>query len=143
MKALKTHDLTKQTGLKRETLRFYEEQGLLPEPPRSSGGYRLYPPETVQRLGFIRQAQRVGFTLREIGELMSLYEQGVECGELKSRADRKIDEISEKIEALQAMRQVLTDFRSACDCDDHAACETAIDGFFVGGCCEIKKGGSE
>lgn len=64
--------LATKAGVNLETVRFYERRGLLPKPPRSTSGYRLFPPEAAQRLRFIRRAQELGFSLKEIWELLSL-----------------------------------------------------------------------
>lgn len=64
--------VAKQVGIGVETVRFYERQGLIEDPPRTSLGYRQYPPDTVERLRFIRRAKDLGFSLGEIGELLGL-----------------------------------------------------------------------
>ena len=72
-----------------ETVRFYEREGLLPKPKRSAAGYRLYPPDTVKRLQFIKQAKQLGFTLSEINELLSLRASSrANCGHVRARAER-------------------------------------------------------
>ena len=72
MKALTIGHLAKEAGVNLETVRYYERRGLLPRPPRSPSGYRLFPAESRKRLRFIRRAQELGFSLREIRELLSL-----------------------------------------------------------------------
>src|SRR3989442_10720788 len=72
MKSLTIGRLAKQAGVNVETVRFYERRGLLPKPPRSASGYRLFPAETARRLKFIRRAQELGFSLTEIRELLLL-----------------------------------------------------------------------
>ena len=66
-------ELAKQCGVNIETLRFYEQRGLLPKPLRSSSNYRLYPHDSVRRVRFIKGAQELGFTLKEIKELLDVY----------------------------------------------------------------------
>jgi len=64
--------LAKSAGVNLETVRYYERRGLLPKPPRSASGYRLFPSDAARRLRFIRRAQELGFSLKEIRELLSL-----------------------------------------------------------------------
>lgn len=98
-----------------ETVRFYEREGLIDEPPRLSSGYRQYPEETVVRLRFIRHAKELGFTLREIKELLNLRSDGKRsCGEVRSLAEAKIADIEEKIALLQRMRTTLGELVVSC-----------------------------
>jgi len=95
--------LAKQAEVKVETLRYYERCGLLPPPPRSPAGYRLYPAETVGRVRFIKRAQKLSFSLREIGELLSLrVSSGVTCAHIKAKAEEKVREIEARIADLVA-----------------------------------------
>lgn len=99
-----------------ETVRFYERKGLLPEPPRSSAGYRQYPPDTVGRMHFIRRAQRLGFSLREISELLELrVDEVAACGLVAARAHRKLAEVSGKIAELRSIESALLRLVSACE----------------------------
>src|SRR5437879_4439940 len=72
MKPLTIGRLSQESGVNLETVRFYERRGLLPKPPRSASGYRLYPAEALRRLRFIHRAKELGFSLTEIKELLSL-----------------------------------------------------------------------
>jgi len=99
------------TGLDRETLRFYEKKGLLPNARRTDVGYRQYDSTVVSRIKFIKLAQDVGFSLREILELLSLGEKkAVSKTELKSIATMKIADLDARIQSLQRMRKLLEDF---------------------------------
>src|SRR5438128_8065569 len=71
MQSLTIGHLAKETGVNLETVRYYERRGLLPKPPRSASGYRLFPIEAEQRLRSIQRAKELGFSLREIGESLS------------------------------------------------------------------------
>ena len=71
VQSLHIGELAEQNGMTRDTLRYYERRGLLVKPPRSPGGFRLYPPDTLDRLQFVRHAQGVGLTLDDIGTLLS------------------------------------------------------------------------
>jgi DNA-binding transcriptional MerR regulator len=89
--------LAKQSGVGVETLRYYERQRLIPEPPRRRSGYRQYPPETVKRIRFIRRAKELGFSLKEIDELLTLRAESVgQCAEVLARAQGKIADISRR-----------------------------------------------
>ena len=72
MDSLTIGQVAKQAGVNLETIRFYEREGIIPEPPRRASGYRQYAPEMVSRILFIKKAQELGFTLREASELLSL-----------------------------------------------------------------------
>lgn len=98
-----------------ETLRYYERRGLLLKPSRSPSNYRLYPREAVRRVRFIKQAQELGFTLKEIQELLSLRATpGAGCADVLERAELKIKAIDEKVHTLQAMRKALSALMGQC-----------------------------
>jgi len=98
-----------------ETVRFYGRQGLIEEPPRRSSGYREYDEEVVSRLGFIRRAKELGFTLKEIKELLSLRrDPAVPAADVRRRAEAKIADIENKILTLQKMKTALEELTSAC-----------------------------
>jgi MerR family transcriptional regulator, copper efflux regulator len=105
---LQIRDIVKETGLDRETLRFYEQKGLLGKPERNSAGYRLFEAKVISRLKFIRFAQNVGFSLKEILELLNLgQKKALSKADLKKIAERKISEIDSRIKSLEAMRDML------------------------------------
>ncbi|MBA4159584.1 MAG: MerR family transcriptional regulator [Gemmatimonadetes bacterium] len=98
-----------------ETVRFYERQGLVPEPPRSASGYRQYPEETIVRLHFIQRAKELGFSLREVEVLISLrFESSACASDVKNRAEEKVRDIDDRIRDLQRMRQSLSQLVAAC-----------------------------
>lgn len=98
-----------------ETIRYYERRGLLPAPPRLYSGYRQYSPGDARRVLFIKRAQRLGFTLREVSELLHLrVDPYTTCADVRRRAETKIAEIGEKIRELEAMRQALAKLATAC-----------------------------
>ena len=108
--------LAERAGVNVGTIRYYERRGLLPEPPRSESGYRLYSQDIVARIQFIRRAKELGFSLREIGELLSLrVDPETTCGDVKGRAEAKIADIEEKIRALRRMKKALTQLTAACN----------------------------
>ncbi len=99
-----------------ETLRYYERRGLVPKPPRSSALYRHYPEDTVPRVQFVKHAQELGFSLREIRDLLSLRAAPkARCADVRRRAESKIGEIEAKIRALRAMLRALERLVSQCD----------------------------
>jgi len=107
--------LAQQAGVGVETLRYYERQKLIPEPPRRSSGYREYPPETVNRIRFIRRAKELGFSLKEIDELLTLRaESEDQCAEVLARAQGKIADISQRIASLERMKRALEQLASSC-----------------------------
>jgi len=108
--------VARQAGVGVETVRFYEREGLIPSPLRGASGYRQYPETTVSRIRFIRRAKSLGFSLREIRELLSL--RGDPAGssaEVKACAQNKIAVIEQKIHALRRMKKTLVDLTDACD----------------------------
>mgnify|MGYP000641173190 CR=1 FL=1 len=98
-----------------ETVRFYEREGLIDKPPRRNSGYRQYPEEIVHRLRFINRAKELGFTLKEIKELLALrLDPETTCADVRRRAEAKIDDIEEKINLLQRMKEALAKLTMAC-----------------------------
>jgi MerR family copper efflux transcriptional regulator len=98
-----------------ETIRFYERKGLIPQPPKPRDGYRLYAPDTVERIRFIRKAQEIGFSLREIEELLSLRAHPeTDCAEVRARAAAKIVEVDRKIAELKRVRAALQKVSASC-----------------------------
>jgi len=107
--------VARRAGVGVETVRFYERQGLIEEPPRRMSGYREYGEDVVSRLGFIRRAKELGFTLKEIKELLSLRrDPSTPAADVKRRAEAKIADIEAKIEMLQKMKEALEKLTSAC-----------------------------
>ena len=108
-------ELARRSGVNLETVRYYERRRLLPKPARSASGYRMFPPELVRRIRFIKHAQALGFTLGEIKELLSLrVDPGTTCAEVRARAKAKTADIEHKIRALEAMRNVLDRLAARC-----------------------------
>jgi DNA-binding transcriptional MerR regulator len=123
---LRSGELADAAGVNPQTLRYYERRGLLAEPRRSPGGHRLYPAEALTTLRVIKTAQRLGFTLDEVAELVDLgtHRHGRRAeASLQSRATEKLAEIESKIADLQIIAASL---RAALDagCDDPATCAT-------------------
>ena len=106
-------DLADRAGLSAKTIRFYEQAGLLPQPPRTAGGYRDYPPGALDRLAFIRHAQSAGFTLADIRGVLAIRDSGqapcqhvsVLIGEHLARVERGIAELTRARDALKDLQR--------------------------------------
>ncbi|MEV7627097.1 MerR family transcriptional regulator [Actinoplanes sp. NPDC089786] len=121
---LRTGEVAERAGVNVQTLRYYERRGLLAEPVRSNGGHRLYPPDTVALLGVIKAAQRLGFTLDEVADLIAAGRGRHPAPDLRQRATDKIAEIDARIADLTVIRAALTDVVDArCDSLTNCTCE--------------------
>ncbi len=109
-------ELSKHTGFKVETLRYYEKQGLLTPVSRSQSGYREYNTDSLKQLHFIKQAKSVGFSLKEITELLTLRVERDRhsCADVKSIAEQKLQQIENKIKELSRMKKALQNITVAC-----------------------------
>ncbi|MBI5252502.1 MAG: MerR family DNA-binding protein [Desulfomonile tiedjei] len=115
MQGMTIGEVARRSGFGIETVRFYERNGLIQEPPRRASGYRQYPEEVVSRLRFIKRAKELGFSLKEIKELLSLRIQpGTTCADVKKRAEVKIADIDEKIQSLLRMKSALAKLTAGC-----------------------------
>ncbi|KIF81025.1 MerR family DNA-binding protein [Noviherbaspirillum autotrophicum] len=117
----RTSQICKEAGIDRETLRFYEIRGLVPELHRSSNSYREYPSDTLLCLDFIRQGKAAGFTLAEIGRLPSLTADS-DFTELRAAAESQIAALNVRIAELQEMRALLTELASKPIADADVGC---------------------
>ena len=114
-KPLRTGEVAQLAGVNVETLRFYEREGILPKPPRRASGYREYPPDTVSLIRFVKRAQELGFSLKEVQELLNLRQAPRKAsGKVPQLVQAKIEEIDHKIRDLEAMRGGLGDLLCAC-----------------------------
>lgn len=105
------------SGLTPDTLRYYERLGLLSAPQRTSGGFRVYPPQTLARLRFIKQAQTLGLTLHEIRDLVSYRDQrGLKrCGHVRDLLRTKLVELQAKLNELEEFRSTLAGYLEECE----------------------------
>ena len=116
-------ELSKLTGVKIETIRYYEQQKLLADPPRTEGGHRCYSEDHLKRLTFIRRSRQLGFTMEEIRELLKLVEGGMyTCGEVKALTMEHAKSVREKINDLSRMEATLLDISSRCSGDAVPEC---------------------
>lgn len=133
--------LSRQTGVKVPTIRYYEQIGLLPEPSRNEGGQRIYGTASRERLNFIRHARELGFPLEDIRELLALSDHpDRSCEAVDAIARRQLVEVENRISRLVALRGELERMVRQCDCGtvrtchviqvlgDHGLCEADHDG---------------
>jgi len=115
-KFLTTGDVAKLAKVGTETIRFYERKGIIEEPPRSQSGYRQYTTTTVQKIQFIKLAQDLGFTLKDIGELLALkVDNFASCSRVKLKTEAKLLEITSKIKDLKRIQRSLKKLTDSCD----------------------------
>jgi DNA-binding transcriptional MerR regulator len=108
-------EVARQTGLSVHAIRFYEAEGLLPEPARTGSGYRVFSPQTVEQLNFIRKAQALGFSLEEIRGLLILRDRSTgACSHVKSLVEEKVAGVREKLRQLEAMEKDLRSVLAEC-----------------------------
>ncbi len=107
--------LSKQTGCNIETIRYYERIGLLPKPPRTEGGHRLYEREQIKRLVFIRRSRELGFSLDEIRTLLRLVDgKRYTCQEVKTLTEEHLGDIKKKIADLKKLQKTLGEISAQC-----------------------------
>ncbi|WP_022834391.1 MerR family transcriptional regulator [Salisaeta longa] len=112
---LTTGDVAAQADVNVQTVRYYERRGLLPEPPRSAGGFRQYDASYVTRIRFIKRAQELGFTLEEIQELLALRATPTaDRADVRAAAEAKRHEVQAKIRDLQRIAETLDHLITAC-----------------------------
>ncbi len=112
---MKIGELSKQTGVSIDTIRYYEHRGLIPPAARTQSGYRQYSVSDITRLKFIVQAKDLGFTLEEIGQLLAISLNGRTCSQVKAVAQAKAEEIETRIQKLAHMRQTLLTLAEQCE----------------------------
>lgn len=108
--------VAKQAGVGVETIRYYEREGLLEQAKRKASGYRQFDERVIDRLRFIRRAKELGFTLKEIKELIHMQvDPTITCVDVKSRAEIKIIDIENRIRSLQKMKKALVKLVKTCE----------------------------
>ena len=105
--------LAEAAGVNVETIRFYQRKGLMPEPEKPYGSIRRYGAAELARVRFIKSAQRLGFSLEEVGELLKL-EDGARCGEARQLAEQKLVDVRQKLTDLQRIESVLAGLVARC-----------------------------
>lgn len=115
MIGLRSSELARQGGINLESIRFYEREGLLAKPPRTESGYRVFAPDAVRRVRFIKRAQELGFSLKEIKELLALrLDPDTTCADVRRRAEEKLHDVQRKIADLRRMSEAITRLTAAC-----------------------------
>lgn len=115
MNGLTIGQLAKESKLHVETIRYYERRGLIPKPPRTVSNYRMYSSENLLRVKFIKHAQGLGFSLKEIKELLALRATPrAKCADVQKYTTRKIEDIKERIHSLTRMRRSLEQLLREC-----------------------------
>ena len=109
--------LARAAGVHVETVRYYQRVGLVREPAKPFEGFRVYPPATVDRIRFIKRAQKLGFSLQDIAHLLDLGDG--HCGDVQALAKAKLAKIEAQIKDLQAMRRVLSRLVAECRSGGH------------------------
>jgi Hg(II)-responsive transcriptional regulator len=108
-------ELAKSAGVHTETIRYYEREGLMPEPDRTSGGHRMFANSDLTRLHFIQRAKACGFTLREVKELLYLRESDLAtCTDVREKAEQKLAETDRKLKSLTELRKHLKQLIEDC-----------------------------
>lgn len=111
-KSLTIGFLARAADVNLETIRYYQRFGLINEPVKPLDGYRIYPPETVDRLRFIKRAKQLGFSLKEITELLDLGEG--RCDDIRIRAETKRAHVNEQIKDLNKLKNTLDTLIKSC-----------------------------
>ena len=112
---LRSSELARRAGVTVETLRYYERRGLLPRPPRTPTGYRLYSVSEVALVGFIRRARDLGFSLREVEELLDLTADPAEdCTDICGAVEAKLAELDRSLREIRARKRALRELLRAC-----------------------------
>jgi Hg(II)-responsive transcriptional regulator len=107
--------VAKEAGVNAQTVLYYERRALLPAPARCMNGYRLFNDASVRRIRFIKRAQELGFTLKQVKALLTLQgEQDASCAEVSAMAASHLEDIEAKIHDLERMRKTLTPLVEAC-----------------------------
>lgn len=116
-------ELARTTGCNLETVRYYEKIGMMPNPPRTASGYRIYDGGHVSRLRFIMRARELGFAIEEIKGLLGLMDGGTQtCAEVKARTDRHLVDVRAKISDLRRIEKVLAATAVRCSGEDVPNC---------------------
>lgn len=121
--ALPIGEMSRQTGVNIETIRYYERIGVMPRPVRTEGGHRAYTTDQLKRLAFIKRSRELGFSLGEIRALLDLVEEGAyTCSEVHGMTIKHLSAVRKKITDLRAMERVLKDMAAECSRGDVPEC---------------------
>lgn len=124
--------VAKVAGVPAKTIRYYEEIGLIPAAIRADNGYRRYRADDVETLRFIQRARKLGFSVRDVGDLLALWrDKSRASADVKAVAQRHIAEVEQRIAELESIRQTLVDLSRHCHGDDRPDCPI-LDGLAAG-----------
>lgn len=116
MKYLKIDELAKEIGIKATTIRYYERIGVFPKPPVSESGYRQYNENSIKTVKFIRHAKDLGFSLKEVSELLLLrINKRESCNKVKIMTETKIADVDKKINSLECLKERLIKLKNLCE----------------------------
>lgn len=122
-KGLQRAALARRTACNLETIRYYEKIGMMPDPPRTGSGYRVYDESHVSRLRFILRARELGFAIEEIRGLLGLVDGGTQtCAEVKERTERHLSDVRAKIADLKRIEKVLAATAAQCSGEQVPEC---------------------
>ena len=119
---LKIGEVAERSGVNLQTIRYYERIGILPKPPRSAGGHRLYAGEHRQRLVFIRRSRELGFSLDQVRALLGLRDGRRTCARVKTITEQHIADIRRKLKDLKRLERVLSAMAAQCPGDEVPDC---------------------
>ena len=122
-KRLLRAELARRTGCNLETIRYYEKTGMMPDPPRTASGYRVYDEAHVSRLRFILRARELGFSIEQIRGLLDLVDGGTQtCAHVKERTERHLADVRARIADLKRIEKVLAATAAKCSGEDVPEC---------------------
>ncbi|MFS1513741.1 Hg(II)-responsive transcriptional regulator [Chengkuizengella sp. SCS-71B] len=108
-------EIAKACLINKETLRYYERVGLIPEPPRSKSGYRLYQESTIQRIQFIKKLQGLDFSIKEIDKMLGIIDKdNLKCRDMYEFTSQKISDIEQKMKELMKAKSLLEELKQRC-----------------------------
>lgn len=123
VKGMKRGQLARQTGCNLETIRYYEKIDLMPDPPRTASGYRVYDETHVARLRFVLRGRELGFSIEDIRGLLSLVDLGTQtCVEIQDLTEQHLQAVRAKILDLQRIEKVLAETAAQCTGDEAPTC---------------------
>jgi len=117
--------LAKQTHVNVETIRYYQRVGLIQEPEKPDEGFRVYPHEYISRVNFIKRAQELGFSLKEIQGLLDLGDGN--CQQVQQLAEQKLEQIEARLNDLKSIKKALADLVDQCNANNKNPCCALID----------------
>lgn len=122
-KRLQRAELARRTGCNLETIRYYEKTGMMPDPPRTASGYRVYDDAHISRLRFILRARELGFSIEQIRGLLDLVDGGTQtCAEVKERTEQHLADVRAKIADLKRIEKALAATAAQCSGEDIPEC---------------------